>query len=384
MKRSHILISGGGPVGLGLACAATGFDVTVVEASPPPAPVVDGPFDPRIFAISPGTRDFLRTVGAWDHLDMRRVAPVRRMVVRGDAGAQLAFAPPPRAALAWIVEAPRLAAALLACAAEEGRVQVRRGVPASAYGAQAGASWMALESGERIEGDLLVGADGPDSPLRSALAIAAEETRYGETAVVANFEVERGHEGIARQWFRADGVLAWLPLPGRRMSMVWSAPDAVARGLLAEDAQAFAQHVRDAGGAELGDLNLASTPVGFPLRMVNVPHPVAPGVALIGDAAHAVHPLAGQGVNLGFQDARLLAEVLASRTALERPGDLRVLRRYARGRREDVTAMQWVTDGLDRLFASGNPAASGLRNLGLRLVDVQPWARRALSARAMR
>lgn len=384
MKRSRILIAGGGPVGLGLACAATGFDVTIVEALPPSVLSVDGPFDPRIFAISPGTRDFLRAVGAWDHLDMRRVAPVRRMVVRGDAGAQLAFTPPPRAALAWIVEAPRLAAALLACAAEEGRVQIRQGVPASAFGAQAGASWIALESGERLEGDLLVGADGPDSPVRAALAIATEETRYGETAVVANFETERSHEGIARQWFRGDGVLAWLPLPGRRMSMVWSAPDAVARGLLAEDAQAFARRVRDAGGAELGDLTLVSTPVGFPLRLVNVPQSVAPGVALIGDAAHAVHPLAGQGVNLGFQDARLLSEVLASRTALERPGDLRVLRRYARGRREDVTAMQWVTDGLDRLFASGNPAASGLRNLGLRLVDAQPWARRALSTRAMR
>lgn len=383
-NRPRILVAGGGPVGLGFACAATGFEVVVVEATPAPEPPGDGAYDARIYAVSPGTRDFLRATGAWDHLDMRRVAPVRRMVVRGDAGARLAFTPPARGALAWIVEAPRLAAALAAAAADDPRITLRRGVPASAFGAQAGAAWIALESGERLEGDLLVGADGPDSRVRSALDIASEESPYGETAVVANFDVERDHEGAARQWFRTDGVLAWLPLPGKRISIVWSAPTAIAKELLAMEPQAFAQRVCDAGGAELGDLQLASRPTGFPLRLVRVPQPVAPGVALIGDAAHAVHPLAGQGVNLGFQDARVLAEVLAARTALERPGDLRVLRRYARGRREDVTAMQWVTDGLDRLFASGNPAAAGLRNLGLRLVDLQPWARRALGERAMR
>jgi 2-polyprenyl-6-methoxyphenol hydroxylase-like FAD-dependent oxidoreductase len=122
----------------------------------------------------------------------------------------------------------------------------------------------------------------------------------------------------------------------------------------------------------------------FPLRMIRVPQPVAEGVALIGDAAHAVHPLAGQGVNLGFQDARVLAEALAERSPLERPGDLRVLRRYARARREDVSAMQFVTDRLDRLFASDAPGASWLRNTGLQAVDSQPWIKSALATRAMR
>src|SRR5947209_12569662 len=122
----------------------------------------------------------------------------------------------------------------------------------------------------------------------------------------------------------------------------------------------------------------------FALRSIRVEQPVAEGVALIGDAAHAVHPLAGQGVNLGFQDARALAEALAGRTALERPGDLRVLRRYARARREDVTAMQFVTDSLDKLFASGTPGMRTFRNLGLRLVDSQGWAREALARHAMR
>jgi 2-polyprenyl-6-methoxyphenol hydroxylase-like FAD-dependent oxidoreductase len=134
----------------------------------------------------------------------------------------------------------------------------------------------------------------------------------------------------------------------------------------------------------LGRLQLISAIGKFPLRLIRVADPVKPGVALVGDAAHAVHPLAGQGVNLGFQDARCLAAILAGRSPLERPGDLRVLRRYARARREDVSAMQFVTDGLDQLFAARSPGIAALRNFGLRLVDRQDWAKRALAARAMR
>jgi len=241
-----------------------------------------------------------------------------------------------------------------------------------------------LEGGERVEGDLLVGADGPDSRVRSQLGIAVEEEPYAEAAIVANFLAENEHGAVARQWFRADGVLAWLPLPGKRISIVWSTPLAHADALAALEPREFERRVRDAGGAALGDLQLISPLARFNLRSVRVADPVAPGVVLVGDAAHAVHPLAGQGVNLGFQDARVLADVLASRSAVERPGDARVLRRYARERREDVTAMHFVTDGLDKLFGSGARGARAFRNLGLRLVDVQPWAKAALVRRAMR
>jgi 2-octaprenyl-6-methoxyphenol hydroxylase len=241
-----------------------------------------------------------------------------------------------------------------------------------------------LEGGDRLEGDLLVGADGPDSRVRSLLGLAADEQGYGEDAIIGNFEVEREHGDTARQWFRADGVLAWLPLPGRRISIVWSTPRASADALLALDAATFADRVREAGGSALGDMRLVTPAPRFPLRLIRVERTVAPGAALIGDAAHAVHPLAGQGVNLGFQDAKVLAEEIAGRSPLERAGDLRVLRRYARGRREDVTAMQFVTDSLDKLFAAEGSGASWLRNAGLQIVDSQAWAKGALADRAMR
>jgi 2-octaprenyl-6-methoxyphenol hydroxylase len=282
------------------------------------------------------------------------------------------------------VEAGGLAHALEEQAASLGHVAIRRGVGVERFEATDERTQIFLSDGSALESSLLVGADGPDSAVRAALDAPVEERRYEEVAIVANFEAERDHGHVARQWFRPDGVLAWLPLPGRRISIVWSAPDAVAAEIAALGGEELASRVRDAGGAVLGDLALVSKVARFPLRLVRVDRTVAPGVALVGDAAHGVHPLAGQGVNLGFQDARELADVLAGRSPLERPGDLRVLRRYARARREDVTAMQFVTDGLDRLFASDSASASWLRNTGLGLVDGQSWLKGALAERAMR
>ncbi|HUL97208.1 MAG TPA: FAD-dependent monooxygenase [Usitatibacter sp.] len=381
MSRPRAIVAGGGPVGLAFACALPEFDVTVVEAAAPVVPAAE--LDIRVYALSPGTRDFLRDLGAWDRLDASRVAPVRRMEIFGDAGAQLAFSARPSASLAWIVEAGRLTHALEEQAESLPHVTVRRG-RAAAFGAQASGAWLEIEGGERIEGDVLVGADGPDSRVRSALGIGFVEEPYAEAAVVAHFGTGEEHGGIARQWFRDDGVLAWLPMPGACISIVWSAPLAHADALMSLEPEALARKVQEAGASALGEMKAASRAAKFPLRSIRIAQPVAEGVALIGDAAHAVHPLAGQGVNLGLHDARCLAEVLAGRSALERPGDIRLLRRYARSRREDVTAMQFVTDSLDKLFASGTPGMRTFRNLGLRLVDSQPWAVDALARHAMR
>jgi len=383
MSRCRIIVAGGGPVGLSLACALADCEVQVIESTPRSVALTDA-IDLRIFAVSPGARDFLRETGAWDRLDSQRTQVVRRMEIFGDEGARLSFSARPATALAWIVEAGRLAQALEEQASSLANVTILRGDAAVAFGADAGLAWAELASGRRIEGELLVGADGPGSRVRSQLRLAADEEPYGESAVVANFETEHQHGAIARQWFRADGVLAWLPLPGKRISIVWSAPASVADALVALDAATLERRVRDAGESALGELRLIPGIARFDLRSIRVRDPVAPGVALIGDAAHSVHPLAGQGVNLGFQDARSLADVLAHRTELERPGDARVLRRYARARREDVTTMHFVTDGLDKLFASGNPGVRMIRNAGLRLVHSQPWIRDALASRAVR
>ena len=384
MSLPRIAIAGGGPVGLALACACRGFEVRIVEASAGREVASTEEYDVRVYALSAGARAFLRDIGAWEHLDAGRIAAVRRMEVHGDAGAKLSFSARPGVALAWIVEAGRLDRALETLAAALPDLVMTRGARAIAFGAEAAGSWMQLETGERIEADLLVGADGPDSQVRTLLGLGAGEHRYQESAIVANFDTELGHGDIARQWFRADGVLAWLPLPGKRISIVWSARGEVADEIAALPPRELEQRVREAGASVLGGLRLVSPAAKFPLRMIQVERMVAAGVALVGDAAHTVHPLAGQGVNLGFQDARLLADELASRSALERPGDLRLLRRYARGRREDVTSMQFVTDQLDRLFAAQAPGAAAFRNLGLRLVESAPLIKDVLATRAMR
>ena len=380
----RITVAGGGAVGLSLACAVPDCEVHVLEAAPRRESLPGEAYEARILALSPGTRAFLRDIGAWERLDARRIAAIRRMEVHGDGGAHLNFAARPGAALAWVLEAGRLADALETQAASLGQVTISHGARVAEAGVIDATAWAQLADGSRIEADLLVGADGPDSPLRSALGIAFEERPYGETALVANFDTEKPPGDTARQWFRADGVLAWLPLPGSRISIVWSAPNAVARELEALDARAFERRVRDAGESVLGDFVLASPVKAFPLRMVRVAQPVVSRVALVGDAAHAIHPLAGQGINLGFQDVRVLAEAIAGRSPLEAPGDLQVLRRYARARSEDVTAMQFVTDGLDRLFSTGKPGAFTLRNTGMGLVEGQEWAKAALVRRAMR
>jgi ubiquinone biosynthesis UbiH/UbiF/VisC/COQ6 family hydroxylase len=384
MTMPHILVVGAGPVGLAFACACRGFRVTVLDHAARPVPDDTEAFDTRIFALSPGSRRFLRDIGAWDEIDSTRLAPVRRMEICGDAGAKLSFSGRPQAPLAWIVEAPRLAHALEEVAATLPDLAIRRGVDIAACEADAQHAAVTLAGGERIEGDLLVGADGADSRVRNLLGMVAEEKQYDQRAWVANFDCEKPHGDVARQWFTAEGTLAWLPLPGARISIVWSARGPLAEALGAVDDAEFTRRVQAAGHDALGQLTLASQRAGFPLRLVDVDRVAVPGVTLVGDAAHAVHPLAGQGANLGFQDARVLADELAGRSAVERVGDLRVLRRYARGRREDVSAMQTLTDRLDALFASTHPLVGDLRNAGLRMVESGSLLKGLLGDRAMR
>jgi 2-octaprenylphenol hydroxylase len=187
--------------------------------------------------------------------------------------------------------------------------------------------------------------------------------------VVANFSIERPHRDTAFQWFHTDGVLALLPLPGNRASMVWSAQQDLADRLLSLDAAELAAEVSAASRDALGRLTVISPASAFPLRLIRVSRLVAPRLALVGDAAHNFHPLAGQGVNLGFQDARELAAVLCARGQQQDVGSYPLLRRYERARREDILAMIAATHGLQRLFNNSVAPLAWLRNLGLDLTD---------------
>jgi 2-octaprenyl-6-methoxyphenol hydroxylase len=208
---------------------------------------------------------------------------------------------------------------------------------------------------------------------------------YAQTAVVANFGSERAHRGRAFQWFLpGGGVLAWLPLPGRRISMVWSAPEPLAQELLALDGGALGERVALAGARALGELTTITAPASFPLSLLKLPSVIAQRLALVGDAAHGVHPLAGQGVNLGFGDAACLSSILSDRGTVRDPGSSLLLQRYARRRLEPVSAMQGVTDGLVRLFGSRSPWIGALRNRGMSLVGSVGPLKRLLAQPALR
>lgn len=373
MGEFDSIVVGGGLVGLSLACALrrSGLRLALVERAPLPAHDEESGWDSRVYAISPGSEAFLRGLGAWPE-DAARIAPVYEMQVFGDRQpGSLRFSAYDAhvAHLASIVESRVLTRALWRKLETDPQLAVFAGKACSAVEWRQDVASLTLDDGSVLHARLLVAADGGDSWLRTQAGITARVKQYGHTALVANFACERDHRGIAFQWFRADGVLALLPLPERKVSIVWSATQPLADTLQSLDAQALCERVEQAAGAALGKLELITPPTAFPLRLIRVPQLVRPRLALLGDAAHLVHPLAGQGVNLGFQDAQVLAQVLERRGACSDVGEIRLLRRYERARREDILAMTLATDGLQQLFAAHVPLLPLLRNWGLCIVD---------------
>jgi 2-octaprenyl-6-methoxyphenol hydroxylase len=328
----------------------------------------------------------LHGIGAWQHLGCDRVQPVESMLIQGDRGASLEFTAYElgERALAWIVEERSLRAGLVPLV-RTGGVSVLAPQEFGSVAWSADYARVHFADGYAVDTRLLVGADGLRSPVREAAGIVAALQPYGQTAVVANFATERAHHGRAWQWFRPDGgILAWLPLPGRRMSMVWSAPTSLAEELLALPPAALAIRAAEAGDHALGSLRCLTPAAGFPLSSLRLPAVIAHRLALVGDAAHGVHPLAGQGVNLGFGDAEALAAVLRTRGPIADPATPFLLERYARRRAEPVRAMHAVTDGLARLFGAGNAAVRTARNAGLTAVDRLPMIKRMLARAALR
>jgi 2-octaprenylphenol hydroxylase len=385
-----VAIVGAGLVGGSLAAAlsGTGLEVAILEQTTPPEP---GPaWDARIYAVSPASVDFLKSTGAWQLLqrpnESERVTAIHRMRVFGDDGrSELDFSAYESGVpeLAATVESGRLARAIWRRL--EGAPGVKLVCPASVSRLERSVDRVRLElaSGDRVDARLCVGADGAHSWVRRAAGFAASTRSYGERGVVANFACELPHRNAAFQWFRDDGVLAWLPVEERIVSIVWSTAEKRAQELLALPAARLCEAVAAAGNRTLGAMTLVTPPASFPLDRLHARRSAERRVVLLGDAAHVVHPLAGQGVNLGFGDAATLARALSGLRGHRDAGDASVLRRFERERAEDILAMRWVTDGLHWLFGAKHPAAARIRNLGLNLTNSIPLVKSLLARRAM-
>jgi 2-octaprenylphenol hydroxylase len=375
--NADVAIIGGGLVGgsLAVALANAGVSVALVDAgnTAPAAPAGDAAsgFDQRVFALRPASRAFLESCGVWRHVDEARVAPVYKMVVTGDDGASRLTFDAYRsgiAELAVIAENDVLRSAVRSALAERALVTCLAGRRCEDVQWEDQAVSVSLDGGETIRAQLIVAADGANSRVRELAGIQVRQSAYGHSAVVANFATSKEHGGTAWQWFRPDGVLALLPLPGKHVSMVWSTQQDHADALMSLDASQLSASVTESSNGMAGELTGVGTAAAFPLRLMRAASVVGPRLALVGDAAHNVHPLAGQGLNLGFGDVQSLVAAI-DRRGPDEVGSPAVLARYRRSRAEETMAMALTTDGLHRLFQSPAPGVAWLRNTGLRLTE---------------
>lgn len=391
--QCDICIVGNGAVGkaAALGLAQMGLRVTLLGMAPGTAAAsAPDAWDTRVYALNHVARTLLSTVKVWGALDPARVAAVEGMAIKGgtDSGTgNLSFDAYSAHvdALAWIVEDRNLNQALDAALKFASNVRVITGRVQSMQ-VDAAAAMVQLDSGEAITAALIVGADGAQSWVRSQCGIGIDYRSYKQRGVVANFSCERPHHGIAYQWFtETEGIVALLPLPGQRVSLVWSAPEALALSLLDEPLSQVAARLSLLAADQLGQLQPLQPELaqGFPLSLLKTHALVVPRVALIGDAGHVVHPLAGHGMNLGFGDVAALIQVLAERGAHRDCGDERLLARYARSRKEEILLMQMTTDGLERLFGFDFSPLRLLRNAGLNLLDKIPVLKRQLMTHAL-
>lgn len=377
-----VVIVGANLVGASLALSLSqqGRRVALVDKSLPqiaPDDFSAADWDSRIYAINASNRAWLQSLNAWP--DECRITPVLGMDVQGDAGGRIQFdataANLEISALAWIAESRGLLAAVWRQLAQASVTFIEATPEALIHGEES--AQLTLSDGGQLQARLVVGADGANSWVKHSLSIKSRIKPYGQSGVVANFACEKPHQNIARQWFLGDSILAYLPLPDNRISIVWShfSP----RPLLALEPQALADKVAAASQYALGALTLITPAAAFPLRMIQPHEVIAPRVVLVGDAAHTVHPLAGQGVNLGFADALCLTQLLAKRQDV---GEWLVLNQYARERLGRVKMMQHTCDALFELFHQPAWPVVVLRNWGLSLTNRLPALKTHLMQRA--
>lgn len=370
-----LVIVGAGVVGSALACAlrAAGLRIAVVDATPPPRFSPDAEFDLRVFALSPASRRILEHLGAWETLHAVRVQAYTAMAV-WDAGGRgrvrFDSGELGEEALGYIVENRLLQFVLWRALANAASVIAVRPAKPLGLSVTADKAVVMLDDGRRLETRLLVAADGAASAIRRLAGIEVQQAAYGQQAIVAHVRTEKPHRATAWQRFMPSGPIALLPLSDGRASIVWSLDDERAKEILSLGDREFCEAASAASGKILGRITATTPRASFPLQRLHADEYVQPRLALIGDAAHVVHPLAGQGMNLGMLDAAALAEVILDAQARGRDiGDLAVLRRYQRARRADNQSMITALDGFKRLFGNANVPLSWARNAGLCAVD---------------
>ncbi len=394
-RACDVVIVGAGIAGsaLALALAGRGLSIAVVEAQPVAPTVLPlerdvASFDSRVSALTPRSRDFLQSIGAWDAISGYRLCAYRHMTVwDADGTGQIEFdcAEVDAGLLGYIVENRAVVASLLERIATRPDIHLCAGAGLQACERdEAGALHIELENGSVLQANLLVAADGALSAVRTLMGFQTREWDYGQRAIVATVETANSHQATAWQRFLPTGPLALLPLPGETdshlCSIVWSIEEEHAADLLALDDAAFCAQLGRASEYCLGDILNTSARVAVPLRQRHAVDYVQPGVALVADAAHTIHPLAGQGINLGLADVAVLAEEVARGHALGlEPGELALLRRYQRRRKADNLLMMSAMEGFKRLFAQRSPGVRWLRNAGMsRLDTLQPLKRQIM------
>jgi len=390
-----VVVVGGGMVGAGCAALLGAFRptaalrVALLEPKPASLPGRDEPLALRVSALSRASQRVLERAGAWQAVVDRGASPYQRMVVWDKVGSPegegcLSFeaAGLGEPDLGHIVENRSVQAALTERAVAHGVALLRTGVAALDLGAEAAA--VATTDGRRLSAALVVAADGGSSAVRGLAGIETQGWHYGQHAVVTHLQPSRPHDATAWQRFLSTGPLALLPLSDGRVSLVWSTLPERAAELVALPDDGFAEAVTAASAGVLGRLSPAAPRASFPLRLLHAVRYTRPRLALAGDAAHGVHPLAGQGVNLGFMDCASLAQCVGE--AIEQgadAGDVAALRRYERWRKAENLPAMILMDWLKRLFSNDDPSLSWLRSRGLGLVDRVDPVKRVLIQRAM-